>query len=177
LRDARAVVGIPVVGYGETAIHFAAMTGRRFGVVGFIPELATPIGDNIRAAGLEHRLVGFDHLEGGPDVINEAFAGDSSRLLDQFEAAVGRLADRGAELIIPGEGLPNEILVDAGIHSLAGVPIVDADGLAVKLAVLLVELRQLGILDTASPGYWHATPPPAAVDHLTDLFLKPPPTT
>src|SRR5215204_2127303 len=37
LWEARALSRIPVLAYGETAFHFAAMTGRRFAVVGFIP--------------------------------------------------------------------------------------------------------------------------------------------
>lgn len=52
LWEARALASIPVLGYGETAFHFAAMTGRRFAVVGFIPELAEPIAENLRRYGL-----------------------------------------------------------------------------------------------------------------------------
>lgn len=177
LREARSVVGIPVVGYGETAMHVAAMTGRSFGVVGFIPELANPIGDNVRAAGLSHRLAGFEYLPGGADAIRRAFDGDPAQVIEQFETAARLLIAKGADVIVPGEGLPNEILYHHGVHSVDGVPILDAGGLALRFAVFLVQLAELDILGPTSRGYWHTTLPPAAVDHLARTFLTPTPDT
>lgn len=177
LREARSVVGIPVVGYGEAAMHISAMTGRSFGFVGFIPELATPIGDNVRAAGLSHRLAGFAYLPGGADAIRQAFAGDPAQVIEQFRAAARSLIAKGAEVIIPGEGLPNEILYHHGIYAVDGVPIADAGGLALQFAIFLVQMRRLNVLGPTTTGYWHTTLSPMVVDHLSRTFLTPAPDT
>ncbi len=174
LREARAMVGIPVVGYGETAFHFCAMGGQKFGVVGFIPELAEPIAENIDRQGLSKWCVGFAHLTGGADAIRRAFAGEHGQFLDDFTAAASSLVERGAECIVPGEGLPNELLVHLGVRDVGGAPVVDADGLAVRLAAFLVEMRQCGVLGAPTTGYWHRPLQSHVVDHLRATFLARP---
>lgn len=175
LREARSLVSIPVVGYGETAFGVTAMAGQRFGIVGFIPELAEPLRENVERQGLGRWLAGFEYLAGGVATLQAAFAGDHDRFRSDFLAAARLLLDRGAEAIVPGEGLPNEILVHLGMSEVDGAPIVDADGLAVRYAALLVELRRLGVVGGTGRGYWHRKLPTGTVDHLRASFLAGPP--
>lgn len=174
LREARSLVGIPVVGYGETAFHFAAMAGQRFGVIGFIPELAEPLADNIERYGLRRWFTGFEYLSGGAETLRAAFAGDHDRFLSDFRAAAAALLARGAEAIVPGEGLPNELLVHLGVSEVDGAPVIDADGLAVRHAAFLVESRRLGVVGPTTRGYWHRKLPADTVDHLRGVFLANP---
>ncbi|MFE9959290.1 aspartate/glutamate racemase family protein [Micromonospora sp. NPDC005299] len=171
LWEARALASIPVLAYGETAFHFAAMTGRRFAVVGFIPELREPIEENIRRYGLTDKLVGFEYSpELGPEAVVDALNGDPKAFLAAFIETATRAARRGAELIVPGEGLPNEILVHADVRQIAGAAVLDVDGLLVRMAELLAGLRSSGIAPDAETGYRSRRPDEAVLDHMFDLF-------
>ncbi|MFF2652691.1 aspartate/glutamate racemase family protein [Streptomyces sp. NPDC058045] len=173
LREARTLAGIPVLGYGETAYHFAAMSGQRFAVVGFIPELAEPLRENITASGLAHRFVGFEYLADGAAVVGEALTGDPDRFRAAFTDSARQAIARGAQLLIPGEGLPNEILWHEGVTEIDGVPIVDADGLLVKAAELMIDLTRTGVFGRSTTGYWFRRPDPSFIDHLSGVFWAP----
>ena len=170
LREARSLAGIPVLGYGETAFHMAAMSGQRFAVVGFIPELAEPIQDNLTACGLNHRFVGFEYLRNGATEVQDALSGNPARFLESFAASARTAITRGAQVIIPGEGLPNEILWHEGVTDVDGVPIMDVDGLLVKTAELLAGLRSTKVLGQSMVGYWLRRPDPKFLDHLASVF-------
>jgi Asp/Glu/hydantoin racemase len=170
LPEARAVAGMPVLGYGETAFHLAAMTGRSFGIVGFIPELEEPIRENLARYGLVPKLRGFQYLDAGATAVVEALQGSPGRFLEAFAKAADRITALGAEVIIPGEGLPNEILWAAGIKSHNGAAILDVDGALIKTAELLVDLRHLGSLEMSGNGYRSRRPPGEAMSHLLSVF-------
>lgn len=170
LAEARALADIPVLGYGETAFHLAAMTGRSFGVVGFIPELEEPIRENLARYGLLPKLRGIQYLDAGPEAIVQALRGSPDAFLRSFTAAADRITRQGAEVIIPGEGLPNEILWAARITSHAGAAILDADGALIKVAELLADLRQLRFLEMSANGYRSRRPPADAMKHLLSVF-------
>lgn len=170
LHSARSLVGIPVLGYGETSFHMAAMSGQRFAVVGFIEELEEILRENLARARLEHLCAGFEYVEGGAEVVEEGLTGRPERFVASFLAAARRAVARGAQLIIPGEGLPNEILWREGITELDGVPIVDSDGLVVTMAELSVRLIRAGVFGRSHAGYWLRRPDPAFMAHLQDVF-------
>ncbi len=174
LREARALAEIPVLGYGETAFHMAAMTGQRFAVVGFVRELSEPISENIRSAGLLHKFAGFHYLDDGKAEVIEALNGKPERFLEGFTSACRQAIGAGAQLLIPGEGLPNEILWNCGVTEIDGVPIVDADGLVVSVAELIVRLGERRVLRRSRAGYWMARPNSDYLAHLASLFWKMP---
>jgi allantoin racemase len=170
LAQARALAGMPVLGYGETAFHVAAMTGRSFGIVGFIPELEEPIRENLAQYGLAPKLRGFQYLDAGPGAVVEALRGSPGTFLEAFTRAADRIVALGAEVIIPGEGLPNEILWSAGVKSHGGAAVLDVDGTLIKVAELLADLCQLGSLGMSGNGYRSRRPPDDAMRHLLSLF-------
>lgn len=172
LAEARSLAGIPVLGYGETSYHVAGMTGHDFAIVGFIPELAEPLAENIAKAGLTQRFRGFSYIAGGAQVVPNALQGDIEPFLEAFRTAARAAIAAGAQLILPGEGLPNEILVHEGVFDIDGVPILDPDGLIVKMAENLVDLHRMGILSRSSAGYWKRRPDPEYLEHLTEVFWK-----
>jgi allantoin racemase len=59
LRAARALFPFPVIGISEAAIVTAAMTGRRFGVVGFTTRMRDWYVDCVAEVGMERRFAGF----------------------------------------------------------------------------------------------------------------------
>lgn len=170
LLEARAWASIPVLGFGETAMHVASLTGRRFAFVGFIPELAEPLADNARRYGLGERLAGFHPVEGGPGIVERAFAGDREPFLEAFRAAARSAVSAGADVIIPGDGLTNEILVLSEVQRLDGAPVVDANGLLVTMAEQFADLYRAGVIGKPAIGYHNRRPDDATVDHLLRLF-------
>lgn len=171
LQAARSVVRIPVVGYGEASMLVACMLGDRFGFVGFIPELQAALRASVRLYGLEARCGPMVTLQGGADLLVRAFGGESAPFLEAFHEAARRAVGQGADVLIPGEGLVNELLFQNGITEVEGVPIVDSDGVALKVAELMVDLRRLCGMMASNAGYFHAAPPRDLVDHLRSLYL------
>jgi allantoin racemase len=169
LTDARAWAAIPVLGYGETAAHLAAMVGRRIGFVGFIPELEAPITENMRRYGLTDRLGPFAFLSVSPETMEQAFSGHPGVALDAFSAAVKSVSGE-VDLVIPADGVTNELVYAAGLRKIAGVPVLDANGVLVRMAELFVDLWAAGQLGKPDVGYYHRRPDNAQVAHLLKLF-------
>jgi allantoin racemase len=168
LREIRALVGIPVVGYGECAAHAAVGQGRKFGALVFIPELAELYSDNVRRHGLG------DHLVGASDVgfrFNDVLAGFDApgALIDRFRAAARGLIARGAEAIVPGEAPLNVLLVMNGVIEVDGVPIVDSLGAWVRAAEVAVDHRRAGT-DSPGEGYFGAIPDSIRRDEILDFY-------
>ncbi|MGK4580707.1 aspartate/glutamate racemase family protein [Kitasatospora sp. HPMI-4] len=171
LRDARHLAGIPTLGYGETAFHLCAMTGQRFGLLGFMPLLQEPIRANITRYGLDSSLAAYEVVPGGWDGVHSSLEGDFDRFMTVYTEAAERARKAGAEVIIPAEGIPNEILWHLGVRELAGLPVVDPAGLAVKFAEMSVNLHRLGIFSRSEAGYWLGRPDPAITEHLEKVFI------
>jgi allantoin racemase len=168
LREIRALVNIPVVGYGECAARAAVADGRKFAALVFIPELAELYRDNVRRHGLGCRLVG------ARDVgfrFTDVLAGfeQPGPLIDRFRTAARGLIEQGAEAIVPGEAPLNVLLAMNGVTAVDGVPVIDSLGAWVHAAEAAVDARRAG-LDEAATGYFGAIPDPVRRDELLDFY-------
>ncbi|MFI5844573.1 aspartate/glutamate racemase family protein [Catenuloplanes sp. NPDC051500] len=170
LREARTLATIPALGYTETATFLAAMQNHRFGVLGFMPKLREPITDNITRQGLRHLLSSYEIADDGAQAVHAALNGDFALFLETFGRAAQRAVDAGAQLLIPAEGIPNEIFWHLGVHELHGVPVIDPAGLAVKAAELLVQANTSGIFARTGAGYWFRRPEPHVTEHVERVF-------
>ena len=141
LREARAAVGIPVASYGEAAMHFACMVGERFGVVAFDPAIAEIVAREIAHMGLASRAAPVEVVDTDYGGVIEAFD-RPERLIDAFTGAARRAIARGAESIIPGQTIMAEILWQQGVRRIDETPIIDALGVTIATAELLVRLRR-----------------------------------
>lgn len=167
---ARRLVSIPVVGYGETAFGFCAMRRIRFGIVGFIPGLQEILEANIRSYRADPWYVGARYLPGARGTVEATLAGESEAFLREFEQCAAQLAAEGAQILIPGEGVPNELLHHFGIDQIAGVQVLDANGLVVRMAEFLVRAEHDRILPRITSGYDRRRVEPAALDHFAGVF-------
>ena len=168
LREIRALVSIPVVGYGEAAARAAVGNGRKFGALVFIPELAELYRDNTRRHGLGCRLVGacdvgfrFTDVLAGFDA--------PGPLIDRFRNAARGLIAKGAEAIVPGEAPLNVLLAMNGVTEVDGVQVIDALGAWVRAAEVAVDERRAGKA-TAGTGYFGAIPDPVRRDEILDFY-------
>jgi len=170
LFEAREIASIPVLGLGQTAFFYCARHGLPFAIVGCVAELSGLLTANIDRYGLGRWLVGSAYLEDGPALIQKALQGEQGDFVRSFEERARSMIDRGARVIIPGEGLPNEALFAAGVSAVDGTPILDANGLLLRSAVHDVELVSHGVAPVLGESVGHQQLPPDERQRLFDLF-------
>lgn len=168
LREIRALVNIPVVGYGECAAREAVGNGRKFGALVFIPELAQLYQDNVRRHGLGCRLVGARDVGFRFTDVLAGF-GRPAPLIDRFRDAARGLIAHGAEAIVPGEAPLNVLLAMNGVTEVDGVPVIDSLGAWVRAAESAVDERRTGRAATGT-GYFGAVPAADRRDEVLEFY-------
>lgn len=108
LYEARATVGIPVLGLGEAAMLYACTLGQKIGLVTINPLFIPMHEEQIQRYGLSHRVVTVKAIETDPALLVRAFTEKKTfeTVLQQFHKQVDPLVKRGVEVIIPAGGLP-----------------------------------------------------------------------
>jgi len=149
LDAAREATTLPVVGIQESAMHLAAQLGHRFSVLTTLAH-RSPVRE--RAAllhGLDRRLASCVPLN--LPVLDTVV--DRERVLERVVSA-GRLAIErdGADVLLLGcAGLGD---LSPRVHALPGVPVIDPNAAALKLAETLVDLG----LSHSKAGLYKAEP-------------------
>ena len=169
IADVKSAVDIPVLGLGETAMHYACLLGRRFGLIAIDPIYIPWHEDQIRLQGLEGRSAGVRSVATAPADYMAAFqdAGARAAVLARFEAAAEPLLAEGAEVLIPAGGLPMLLLCrDPGLD-IGGAPVLNGISVLLKLAEAAVKLRRAdGIAVSRRAGF--ARPSPEALRQYLD---------
>lgn len=174
IEEARALVDIPVVGYGEAAMHFAYLLGSRFAIVAFGERFDQMLDLRVRKLGLAERALptmlmdrtGFADVAKGLD--------DASFLVQAFTEKARQAITLGAEAIIPGQLYLSEAIARAGVTRIDEVPVVDALAATLKMAEAMADLKKLGISVTRR-GYTHARPPKDVLEHARRFHKRNPP--
>jgi Asp/Glu/hydantoin racemase len=169
LREIRGLVGIPVVGYGESAMLTSCMLGQRFGVLLFIQEMGRLIEDNVRGHGLQERFAGVRDVGFRFKDVLAAYD-DPTDLFRRFETAARDLIAHGADVIIPGEAPLCVLLAAHGVSSVDGVPVLDSLSAWIKSAEALVDLRVQSGVRGCSSGYFHEPPKAERLKELARFY-------
>ncbi|PZW50909.1 Asp/Glu/hydantoin racemase [Humitalea rosea] len=169
LQDIRALVDIPVVGYGESAMLAASMLGQNIGVLLFITGMAPTVQRNAARMGMAERFIGAHPVGFGFNDVLAAYA-DPAPLLERFRASARALIAKGADVIIPGEAPLCMLLARGGVSEVDGVPIVDAIAATVKMAEMMVGLRRVTGVRPCRTGYFQAQPPRERVRELLEFY-------
>jgi Asp/Glu/hydantoin racemase len=169
LEDIRAMLDIPVVGYGESAMLTALTMGRRMGVLCFITEIGPRLVRNAERIGIRERFAGcfpagftFNDVLGAFD--------DPGPLIEKFRASARAAIAQGVDAIIPGEAPMCVLLARDGVNNVDGVPIVDALAATIKMAETLVDLRRSIGLRPCRNGHYAARPPRERLEELHDFY-------
>ena len=155
IEEARSLLDIPVVGYGESAMHFACLLGSRFVVIAFGERFDQMLDMRVKRLGLAERALPTMLMEG------TSFAdvgSDAGALIECFMRTARKAIALGAEAVIPGQLYLSEAIASAGVTRIDEVPVVDGLAATVKMAEAMADLRKLGISVTRR-GYLHARPP------------------
>jgi Asp/Glu/hydantoin racemase len=174
IEEARSLVDIPVVGYGEAAMHFACLLGSRFVIIAFGERFDQMLDLRIKRLGLAERALPTTAL------MDASFADvgkgleDSRSLVEKFSGQARQLIARGAEAIIPGQLYLSEAIARAGVTRIDEVPIVDGLAATLKMAEAMADLKRLGVSVTRR-GYTHARPTADMIEHARTMHGRPPP--
>jgi allantoin racemase len=165
LYEARSAVRIPVIGTGESTLHFAAQFGRRIGLVSIDPVFEVWHHEQAERYGLGQRLAGVTGLGVTPEDFAAAFTGDEAafqRLRAQFVACAAPLVKEGADILVPAGVLPGLLLAREHGLTVGHAPVLNCAAVALKTVEMAVALHRLNGLE-ASRGPSFALAPARAV--------------
>jgi hypothetical protein len=78
--------------------------------------------------------------------------------------------DTGADVVIPGEVPMNLLLASNGINRVDDVPLIDSLACTMKMAELMVELRQSTGIAHSRHGWFNAMPDPERVAQVAGFY-------
>lgn len=167
LEETRAVLDVPVVGLGESALLCALTLGRRIGLVTIDPVFIPWHEEQVARHGLGARVVGVAAMRISPAEFMAAMEPGEGRdwVLRRFEAEARALLDRGAEVLVPAGGLPALAFRDEHNLTIDGARVVNPIAIAAKQAEAMVKLRRLtGVEPSRRATY--AKPSAAALEEF-----------
>jgi Asp/Glu/hydantoin racemase len=163
LEEARSLVDIPVVGYGEAAMHFACLLGNRFAFVAFGARFDEMLDLRVKRLGFAERALPTALMDASFGDVGKGLS-DSAALVKQFTSTARKLIAQGAQVLIPGQLYLSEAIARAGLSRIDEVPVLDGLAATLKMAEAMADLKRFGISVTRR-GYAHARPPAALITH------------
>lgn len=144
LSEAKSAVGIPVLGLGETTLHFACTLGRKLGLVTINPAFIPWHEDQVIKYGMQQRIAGVRAVDASVLEYIDAFANRKSleRLQPLWDRECRALLDAGADVIVPAGGIPMMLFGGARGANIDGAPIVNGMSVIAKAAEMAVRLRR-----------------------------------
>jgi Asp/Glu/hydantoin racemase len=133
LYEARSAVDIPVVGLGESTLHWAAQLGRNLALVSIDPVFDRFHLEQADRYGLGSRVTNVTGMGAVVEDFDAAFAGDTgahATLLDRLRQLVEPLVERGADVVVPAGALPALLLAGERGFSVRGAPVVNSVAVA-----------------------------------------------
>lgn len=167
-EEARSLVDIPVIAFGNASVAFAATLGNCVGIVHFIPALGEQIKRNMAMYGFGSLIGPIVRIQASFEQIGAGYA-DPAGVIAAFTTAAKEAIDRGANVIIPGEGPLNMLLAKNGVTRIGDVPVIDSLGTLIQIAEARVAAHRRGLYPSRE-GFYYAKPPQEALDHIYRLY-------
>lgn len=162
LDQIRGFVNIPVMSIGEAAMHYAAMMGKKFGIVHVSEKNIHECIKTVNELGFGEYLAGVVPTTESSEQQAEALL-DAHGAIEAFKTCGRKLIDMGAEVLIPACGLMTSALRAApkcedefpnGLTEVDGVPVVDVLGVGLKFTEMAVELKRAGSPWISRKGFY-----------------------
>ena len=143
LKEARTAVNMPIVSVAESTLLTACSIATYSVLVTMSPQIAWMISQIVERHKLTQRVAVVNYLEPGMDEIAlSAAIDDPTAFIEMFSDAARRGIERFGDVIIPAEGIMNEILFAHDVRELDGVSVMDANAVAWLQAECMVKLSQ-----------------------------------
>jgi hypothetical protein len=161
LRQSRSAVDIPVISLPESAFLTACSLAERFALVTLSPKYARRLTEVVARHGMGPRLAGIYTLGEGLDERGASAALDDPRdVLSALDRVAAEALAAGADLLLPSEGILNEVIYANRVSQLQGAAVMDCVGVALMHAEMFVRARRtMGL--TYGRAWSYPLPPPA----------------
>jgi Asp/Glu/hydantoin racemase len=146
LREMRTAVDIPVASLTEAALLTGCSLGSQIGLISNAPNVAYMTRLSVAKHHLEARVLSVTSLSPGMDEYELIAAReDPSALIAAFTNTARDLIAKGADVIVPAEGVMAEIFAHKGLKQIDKAVVIDVFAAAWSHALNLVRLRRAGI--------------------------------
>ncbi|WP_407179800.1 aspartate/glutamate racemase family protein [Bradyrhizobium sp. STM 3562] len=154
LREIRSAVDIPVASLTESGLLLGCSLGSYVALVSNAPAVQWMTKVAVDKHKLAARVLEVAAMEPALDepALARAYA-DPAPVIANFTAVAERLVARGADVIIPAEGVLAELLVRHGVREIAGAPVMDV--FAVTWAYALMQIRLWSKTGLRVGRSWH----------------------
>jgi allantoin racemase len=170
LWEARSMVDIPVIGYGEVSMLTACMHGSRFAFIGINPDMDPLIRKLISDQGLEARAAPTAYMACGYPDLSDAVNGKPERFLAAFkEAAQKAIRDHGVDVLLPGQTIIAELVWRHGLRNIDGALVLDPRLPLLRMAEMLIDMRRAGFA-TSRRGFYWAKPPADLTQGVREFY-------
>lgn len=168
LTEARSVVDIPVLAMPESTLLTACSLAPLSAVISVGPEIGWIARTIIARHQLGGRVAGIFPVD--PSVNEPAIVrafDDPTELLDSFHTAALTAIAAHADVLIPAEGVLNEVCVVQGLSDIEGAVVMDAVGVTFEHALMMVRLRRSTGLHVGR-RWGYRKPPTQTLQRLLD---------
>ena len=161
LLECRGALDIPVIGLGEASLLAACSMGRRIGLVTIDPIFIDWHAQQVKAHGLDQRVVGIRAIQTDLPAFMRAFTDEASyaEVRAGFVEQVRPLVAAGAEIIIPAGGLPMLLFARECPFIIDDALVLNGIVVVAKAAEMALSLRRLtGAVVSRRGPYAKASP-------------------
>jgi Asp/Glu/hydantoin racemase len=169
LAEAKSAVGIPVLGLGETTLHFSLTLGRKLGLVTINPAFIPWHEEQIVKYGMQSRIVGVRAVDASVSDYVAAFAERKAfdKLRPLWDRECRALLEAGADVLVPAGGIPMMLFGGSPAANLDGAPIINGMTVIAKSAEMAIKLkRDAGIAVSRRSSF--ARPPEKALHEFME---------
>ncbi|WP_144630220.1 aspartate/glutamate racemase family protein [Bordetella genomosp. 13] len=155
LREIRSILDIPVLSILESTLLTGCSLGQRIIPISNAPEIAAMVDRAIAAHGLGQRVLPAVALDPPLDEPTLAHAiGRPGPVLEAFTATARAWLARGADVIVPAEGVLSTVLTANAVAELDGAPVLDVFAITWRHAVMMTGLRRDLRLSVSRVGHY-----------------------
>jgi allantoin racemase len=154
LQEARGALNIPVVGAAESSLLMASLFGTRFAVVTFREEWIPSMTENILR--MSDRIISSKPVRSltlPEQQFDEKFE-KPAPVIENFKTIAKGCIEDGADVVVAGCNSLSALLSANGVMEVSGVPIVDPIISTIKLAEVLVDLKQKNLSWVSRKGVY-----------------------
>ncbi len=169
LLECRGALDIPVIGLGEATLLAACSMGRRIGLVTIDPIFIDWHEQQVKAHGLDQRVVGIRAIEVNLPAFMRAFTDDASyaEVRADFVDQVRPLIAAGAEVIIPAGGLPMLLFARESPFVIDDALVLNGIVVLAKAAEMALALRRLTCAAVSRGGTYAKASPECVQEFLS----------
>jgi len=143
LRQSRSLVDIPIASMAEASLLVGCSCARQMALITLGPENVRRVRELVDRHAMRERVSGVYALD--PPLtereLARAFA-EPDPVLASFKRAAHQAVAAGADLIIPAEGVFNEVLAAQEVREIDGAAVMDCVVVVLAYAEMLVALRR-----------------------------------